>query len=221
MPRYSVPLAAGKKTRLPYPGRALQIVSTGAANTVDVEVEWGGDQQNTELFGAFNDGDAIKGGAFAFLGLSLTAAVDCVVDLLVSRQDVALVNGQSVNATIVNPLPVPVDLDRGDNPATPVYVSGTVLGDTPANTVTDAAAVAAGPVAAALLAADATRLEAVIFNQGPDPVALGMAGITWAKRAIVLNAGDVWIESRAAGKAWYAITDAGLNASVTVQERKS
>lgn len=227
MPRYSVPLKAGKASRLPYPGRSLQIVDAGAAGTVQLQVEWGGDQQNTEDYGAFGSGDGIKAGTSSFLALSLTSAADTIVDLLVSRQDVAMVNGQAVDASIVGTVPVsaavalPVSTDRGQNVGAPLFVSGQVLGDTPAANVTDNAAVAASPVVAALLAADATRLEAVIYNIGPDPVAIGMVGLTWAKRAIVLNAGDAWIESRAASKAWYCITDAAKAASVTVQERKS
>lgn len=216
MPRYSVPLKAGAKTRLPYPGRSLQIVNAGAAGSVSLDVEWGGDQQNEENLGAFSNGDALPAGSDSFLALSLTAGVDTTVDLLVSKRDVSLRNGQAVDATISGPLPLPVQTNRGQDAGTPMFVS-----DALANNVVDGAPVAAGPAAVALMAADATRLEAVIFNQGPAAVAIGMAGITWAKRAIVLNAGDAWVESRAAAKAWQVITDAGLSATVTVQERKA
>ena len=67
------------------------------------------------------------------------------------------------------------------------------------------------------VAADANRRALRFANNGTDPVTLGGAGITWPKRVIVLNPGDVWIEDRAGNLAWYGITDAGLSASITVQ----
>jgi hypothetical protein len=48
-------------------------------------------------------------------------------------------------------------------------------------------------------------------------VAIGPAGLTWAKRVIVLDVGDVWIEDRGANLAWSAICDAAKTASVTWQ----
>lgn len=56
-------------------------------------------------------------------------------------------------------------------------------------------------------------------NLGPDPVAIGAAGLTWAKRCIVLNAGDTWVEDTASNLAWVAITEsAGKTASITTNE---
>ena len=101
-------------------------------------------------------------------------------------------------------------------------MSGTVLGDTPASVGVNTPAVnvpAATPTD--LVAADATRLEVIFYNQGPDAVAIGLTGITWANRAIVLNAGDCYIEARLAAKPWQAITDAGTTAKVGIQERKA
>lgn len=89
-------------------------------------------------------------------------------------------------------------------------------------TLQDNAATAVASTAVALVAANPSRRSLRITNLGPDPVALGAAGITWVKRCIVLNAGastgDTHFEDNAANLAWYAICDAGKSASVTTQE---
>jgi hypothetical protein len=90
--------------------------------------------------------------------------------------------------------------------------------DAPAVTLTDNAAVAVTNIEAALVAANASRRGLRITNIGTDPVAIGFTGITWAKRCIVLDVGDTWIEERAANLAWSAICDAAKTASVTVQQ---
>ena len=92
------------------------------------------------------------------------------------------------------------------------------IADAPAVTLQDNAAVAVAAVAVGLVAANPARRGLRFTNVGADPVALGFTGITWAKRCIVLNAGDTWIEDRAANLAWAAICDAAKAASVTVQE---
>lgn len=224
--QYRITLTAGVAKRQLFTGRTLVLLDTGAAASLDLSIDVQGFP--TEELRAVKRGLKFRGPDFT--GATFTAAVDCTIEVIVTAADVSVnyQEGATVNANIQGTVPVQVTgqpisvaATRGDAPANPLHVSGQVLGDTPAANVTDNAAVAAGPVAAALLAADATRLEAVFFNLGPDPVALGMLGITWAKRAIVLNAGDAWVESRAASKAWYVITDAAKAASVTVQERKS
>lgn len=53
-------------------------------------------------------------------------------------------------------------------------------------------------------------------NIGSDPVAIGTASLTWAKRNIVLNPGDMWIESDTPEAQWYGICDATKTASVTM-----
>lgn len=230
MAQLSITLRAGVPKRQTFGfARFLTLQSLGDAALVDVAIEVAGFSQ--ESLRGLQARDRIVVGDSGFEAATFTAATDCTIEVIASLIDVRLNNneGQTVLANIVGTVPVqvtgpdplPVANDRGDAPANPVYVTGLTLAETPANTVTDAAAIAASPVAAALLAADATRLEMVIFNQGPSAVAIGMAGITWAKRAIVLNAGDTWIEQRAAAKAWQVITDAGGAANVTVQERKA
>ncbi|RVU46100.1 hypothetical protein [Rubrivivax rivuli] len=68
-----------------------------------------------------------------------------------------------------------------------------------------------------IAAANAARRTLRICNLGPDPVAIGAAGLTWAQRCIVLLAGDVWVEDRGGNLAWSGICEAGKNASVTWQ----
>lgn len=229
MPHVSITLAAGKPTRQTFGlARYLTLQNLGDAAVVDVDLEVGGFARESLKGLRATDRLSVSDG---FEAATFTAATDCTIEVIASTIDVRLNNqeGQTVQANIVGTIPVEVTgpdplqvaNDRGDAIGNPVYVSGLTLSETPANTVTDVAGVACGPVAAAIAAADATRLEVVFCNLGPDPVALGMVGITWAKRAIVLGAGDTYTEWRAAAKAWYGITDAGLAASVTTQVRKS
>ena len=113
--------------------------------------------------------------------------------------------------------PLPVSNDRG-TPGNLLHVTGVSLSDAPAVSINEPAAVAVTDVLTALVAADADRRALRFLNQGADPVAIGAAGLTWAKRVIVLEAGDVWIEDRAANLAWSAICEAGTTATVGVQE---
>jgi hypothetical protein len=226
--QYTIFLKAGKKIRQVFEGKTLLVMDMGVAPQLDVlNIEING--YVAEQYRGVKRGFRFRGPLFG--AAIFQSPVDAQIEVAVSMADVSVnyQDGNTVNANIVGTVPVavqgtplPVSTDRGQNAGAPLFVSGAVLGDTPANNIVDDAGVAVGGAAAVdVLAADATRLEAVFFNQGPDPVALGMLGITWAKRAIVLNAGDTWVESRAAAKRWQAITDATKAATVTVQERKA
>lgn len=148
----------------------------------------------------------------------ITTAADVTLDCVLSDGTVEFdfADGISVNATITN-LPLAVVPDRGA-PGNPVYVSGITYTDAPATSLEEPAAVAV-PAAAltALVAANAGRKSIKFTNLGPDPVAIGGAGLTWAKRCIVLEVGDTFVEERGANLAWSAITDAANTASVSVQ----
>lgn len=238
MPQYSITLQAGKAKRQIFgQSKYLTIADTGVAAGIDVDIEIAGFAQ--ESLRGLQRRDRVETPGFE--AASFTAAVDCTIQVIASIAAVSLNNseGQAVQAFISGTVPVqvigpdPLDVsvddstpinvhaDRGDAPANPLYVTGLSLMETPAAHVTDGGPVAAGPAQVAVVPADATRLELIVYNQGPDPVALGMLGITWAKRAIVLSAGDQYIEARCAAQAWYAITDAAGAANITVQERKS
>lgn len=215
----SIPLAAGKVTRISAPCRSLLLLSTGAASSVDMQVEFAG-QQLPEEFGAVVRGFKFRAVESWVQALVLTASVDCTVVLLLSTQniDFNFNEGSKVIATIdQTQLPLQVVPDRGA-PANPVYVSGITYSDAPAVTLQDNAAVAVTDTGAALVAANANRKSLRFTNIGTDPVAIGFTGITWAKRCLVLNSGDTWLEERASNLAWAAITDVAKTASVTVQE---
>jgi hypothetical protein len=218
----SIPLLAGQETRITAQCRALLVKSTGAAATVDLQVEFAGNIQREE-FGAVERGFKFRladPASPAVQTVVLTAPINCTVVLIHSRQniDINLIDGAAVVATLdVSQLPLQVANDKGAA-GNPVYVSGITYSDAPAITLQDNAAIAVTSAGAALVAANANRKSMRLTNIGTDPVAVGFTGITWAKRCLVLNAGDTWLEDRAANLAWAAITDAGKNASVTVQE---
>lgn len=83
-------------------------------------------------------------------------------------------------------------------------------------TIAQVAPVTVGTVRVAAVA-DAT-LKRVIFRNASatGSIALGDTSVTVANAAIVLGAGDVWIEDNAAGAAWFAIADtAGLTLQIS------
>lgn len=211
--QYKINLIAGVPQRQDFQGTTLVILDTGAASTVDMSVSVQG--FNVEDLRAVRKGLRMRSPGFT--GATFTAAVNCTLEIVVSVADISInyTDGATVNANIIGT--VPVSNDRGA-PGTPVYVSGITYSDAPAVTLTDTAAVAVTSAGAALVAANAARRSLRFTNIGTDPVALGFTGITWAKRCIVLNAGDTWVEDRAANLAWDAITDVAKTASVTIQQ---
>lgn len=137
--------------------------------------------------------------------------------------DVDFADRTTVSAQIINPsipvtaaAPLAVVPDRGA-PGNPMYVSGITYSDAPATAFDEPAPVAVNDTLDLLCAANAARRSVRFRNLGPDPVAIGGAGLTWAKRVVVLDVDDVFIETRGANLAMYAITDTGRSASVTVQ----
>ncbi len=210
-------LTAGQRVKIDTAGRFFLLVDTGAASSIEVKLDLPG--QNDELIQQARAGFRARLMTARFARVFLMAAVDCQVEIIISDNDVdfSFRDGAEVNATIVNPLPVPVSTDRGTGPGNLLYVTGVSINDAPAVAVSANAAVAAGPVSAVVAAADANRRELRFQNLGPDPVALGPAAMTWAQRVIVLQPGDIWTETRAANLAWSAITDAAKAASVSWQ----
>lgn len=214
--QYSITLSAGIKKRQEFTGQTLVILETGAAATLDMSVEVSG--FSVEDFRGIKKN--FKLNAPGFSGASFTAAVDCTIEVIVSNANISVDNpdGVSVKAQVTGTdVPLAVIPDRGA-PGNPQYVSGITYSDAPAVTLTDNDAVAVTSAGAALVAANAARRGLRFTNIGTDPVAIGFTGITWAKRCIILNAGDSWVEERAANLAWAAICDATKTASVTVQQ---
>lgn len=213
--QYSITLSAGVAKRQSFAGRTMVILDTGAAATIDAEIEISGFA--VERFTGIKKGFKLQ--APGFTSATFTAAVGCTIEVIVTDANISVnyQDGAAVNATIVGPLPVPVSNLYG-SPGSPLTVVGLTYSDLPAVTLQDNAAVAVTSAGAALVADNANRKAMQIANIGTDPVAIGFTGITWAKRAIVLNPGDIWTEDKAPNLAWSAITDAAKTASVTVQE---
>lgn len=211
--QYRITLAAGVKKRQEFNGTTLVLLSTGAASEIDMQVEVTG--YAVEDLRGVKTGLRLRGPGFS--GASFTSAVDCTIEVIVSAADISInyTEGATVNANIIGT--VPVSNDRGSL-GNPINVVGITYADAPAVTLQDNAAVAVTDAGAALVAANANRRGLRFTNIGTDPVTIGFTGITWAKRCIVLNAGDTWIEDRAANLAWAADCDTGKTASVTVQE---
>lgn len=221
--QYTINLPAGKEVRQVLQGKTFVLVETGAANMIDVDIEIQG--MTAERFQGIKRGFKLQSPGAPFTSAVLMSAVDTTIEVVVSAANISVnyQDGSSVNATLVGvpqvriaEQPIEVFQQRG-TPAMPFYVSGVTYEDAPATAVTNTNPVTVTSTGAVIMDALATRKAARIANLGPDAVTIGGAGLTWAQRTIVLNAGDVWVEERAANVAWTAITDATKTASVAVQ----
>jgi hypothetical protein len=109
------------------PGRYLVLLDTGAATSVELRVFAG----NVELENIRTAQRGLKLTApEGFTHVEVKSTVDAALELVISmgRVDVGFIDGVKVNATIVNPLPVPVQNDRG-TPGNLLYVSGVTVAD--------------------------------------------------------------------------------------------
>lgn len=213
--QYRITLPAGVEIRQEFTGTTLVLLDIGAATSLDLNIEVQG--FGVEELRGVKGGLRVRAPAQGFTGARFLSAVATTIEEVVSRADISVnyTEGATVNANILGT--VPVSNDRGA-PGNPVNVVGITYSDAPATAIVDRAPVAVTSAGASILAASAGRKRARFANLGPDPVTLGTTGHTWAKRVIVLEAGDVWVESDAANLAWTAITDAATTASVTAQE---
>lgn len=215
--QFTINLQAGARSRQETAGRFFLILSTGAATTVEVALMRG--NLELERIRTASRGFKARVPGDGFTHVELIAGTNAQAEIIISDGlvDFDFFAGAAVQATITGPLPLPVSNDRG-TPGNLLHVTGVSLADTPATSLNEPAAIAVNDTVDVLVAANANRRALRVANLGPDPVAIGSAGITWARRVIVLEAGDVWIEDRAANLAWSGITDAAKAASVTVQE---
>ena len=214
--QYTVNLPAGQWVRQQTAGRFFMIVEDGGQPlAVKLAIPLATDEEVSTA----NKGFKVRVGGIGFTHVDMRAPVACQVVIVISHNDVDynFFEGAQVNATIVNPIPVPVTNDRGA-PGSPVYVAGLTYSDAPATAVTNAAAVAVTAAGVAILADNPSRKAVRFCNLGADAVALGGPGLTWVQRCIVLEPGDVWVEERGANVAWAGVCDAGKTASVTAQE---
>ncbi|HWP19774.1 MAG TPA: hypothetical protein VNO84_11645 [Burkholderiaceae bacterium] len=220
MSQYNINLQPGVPMRQQAAGRFFMVVSITGTDHVRLyfDVRGQGDRNDEEILTA-RPGFKLKLTSNRFDSVLFQADAACTVSYVISDNEVDFdfTEGATVEATVINPLPLPVSNDRGA-PGNPVYVSGLTYEDAPATAVANAGPIVCGPAAVVVMAANPNRKAARFCNLGPDDVALGGTGLTWAARCIVLGAGDVWVEERGANIEWHAVTDAGATASVTVQE---
>ncbi|MCZ2495728.1 hypothetical protein GN316_03055 [Xylophilus sp. Kf1] len=206
-------LKAGLPTRQEFSGRNLNLIDTGAAETIDLSVEVSG-------FGVENLRGMKRGLKLrtpGFTGVTLLSEVDTTVEIVATVADIDIdtVEGATVNANILGI--VPVRNDRGA-PGAPVYVVGLTAENAPASGLIDRPTMDVGDTPVAIFAANPNRLECRVRNTGTDPVAIGAPGLTWAKRTVVLEGEDLFIESRAAALQLTAICPPGGSTSLNVQE---
>lgn len=190
-------------------GRFLAVDSMSGASEVLLNILRG---SQTVFRGPVRRGTKVDVGSAGFDSIKFEAGASAVdVGFFASVEDIVIQTTDGV--TIINDASNPVQVE---------WVGATlavdVVTEKKAGTLTDAAAVAATAVRAALLAASGTRRGFRVRNAGPDQVAIGGAAVTFADAAIVIEAGETWIESEAAGAAWSCICDAGKTASLKVLE---
>ena len=205
-------LIAGQRTRVDVAGRHFLVLSTGAAASIELWIY----RENEELEYIRTAMRGFKSRVpEGFTRVEVRSSVNAVCEFVLSNGvvDFDFITGQSV--TIAG-LPLQVSNDRG-SPGNLLHVVGVSVADAPATSSVDNAAVACTAALVAILAADAARRQITFTNIGADPVTLGAAGHTWAKRCIVIKAGDSYIEDRAANLAWYGVCDAAQTASVTTK----
>ncbi len=214
MPQFSCNVKANTPFPLGVVGSYFSILETGSAGFVGLVIKKGAQEVEQVRTARRGLQARVPGG---FNSVELRSAIDTTVEVIVSdgAVEVDSTDGASVLATIAN-TPLPVVNDRGA-PANPVHVVGLTANDAPATGVSEPAQVNVTAGLTPLVGADATRRNLRIYNQGPNPVAIGGPGLTWAKRAVVLEVGDTWVEDRAANLAINAICAAGLASTVGVQ----
>ena len=196
---YEQTIDASGVLQLDTAGRLFIIDSTGAAPSLDVEILRGG-SPSLRLAGM------ARGLRLwfdkPFDGWRVTGAAGATVRVIIASEDVQIDTSNGATVTIDNTIAAPV----------PALL-------TLADTLNDAAPVAVADVAAVLLAASATRRGFRVYNAGANPVAIGGAAVVFANAAVILQAGDTWMESDAPGAAWKCICGAGLASTLNVLEQ--
>lgn len=123
--------------------------------------------------------------------------------------------GEVFEVHVNNAVPMAVSLtetkiNNSDAQAVPVVPKvGAVFSvkDVQCSTIVDIAPVSAGLAAVALVADATLRRLRVRNGHATAIIAIGGAGITLASAAIVLEPGDIWNETDAAGAAWFVVSD--------------
>lgn len=218
MSYYTITLAANKPVNMTVAGTVILIDDLGVASGLDITPSYGG----RDLPKMPNRKKAFKF-VEPYDAVTLTATVDCTVALFLSKNDVSLgfadgslvnVSGQVVVSNTAAAR-VPVDIGGGtvavtasnvsisnDN-AHPVLVQGQAL-----TSLVDMAAVVVDIAPIMFIADNTLKRLRVRNNSLTQKIAIGGAGMTMAKAAIIIEPGEMWTEDDAAGAAWYAVADA-------------
>lgn len=193
MSMYSQAIDAGGKWQLAVPGTLFRLIATDNGEPVDVRFFRGGQQ----VFNA----EGVEAGLYA----KPLGGFD--------RVDITSATAQTVKVLVM-------DGDGGyDRFIVDIASSVGVLEVVPAQgeTITDIAPVTVGTSATALTAVSTTRKSVRFMNAGSADVYLGGAGVTTANGCIRIGSGETYIETNAAGAAWYGISGTA-GQSVRVQE---
>lgn len=204
----TVNLTAGQRARQITGGRYLVILDTGAAESVELGIFAG----NAELdyIRTARKGTKARLQNVPFTHVELRSAVDTAVELVISD---GLVDFDFADGAVVH-----IGDERGETIGDPLFVTGLTYSDLPAVSIAEAAPAAVTDTPAIFLTANADRKGFRVVNMGPDDAAIGGAGLTWAKRVIVLGESFGWEERDGGPLDWYAVCEAGNAATLNVQE---
>lgn len=235
MQTYKQLFKAGVATSLAYRGSTFLIQSSDQGNSVEVDFT----QNGAIAYRVKDVGSGFKARpVLGFDGVIVTATVDTNLEFIVTDGDIDLqVTQTSVSVTNSSANPVPVSLVS--EPGAPVQVAapvgqevnvkvqGTVnvsgatltatnVGIVPSSTgASDIAPVAVGNTGTALVAASAGRKSLRVRNAGPGQLGItAAAGTTFANAAVVLQVGDMWVETDAPQAAWYGVSDTSTTANM-------
>ncbi len=210
-------LDANGEVRDNYGGEVFMLASS--LSTVSVDLTWLDEHGNEagKVTGVLLGQLIRAGGQFYGYRISGGDPAD-VLQVLVGPGDSYV--RQSANEITIGHVIVDNEIEIKNDAANPIPVEAS--GDF--STVEKQGAAVAHNVAVAVtevltdvLAAGARRLVR-LYNQGPDPVAIGSAGLTWANRARVLDPGDSYEDEITGALAIKAITEAaGMTATIGVE----
>lgn len=220
MKSYSELIVAGSPVKLTIGGRLLYIQRSSAGAVLDVTFHSGAGTQTVSGVGKGFRAGPVGG----FDTITLKASVDSTVEFIVTDGDVnaqfddaATVigndDGQAIPIRMPAGVRLPVDLAGGTvtvNAGSVELKQLTTLVSKPSANVMKVAAQVMN---------DAT-LKRLMFRNGSSTaqIALGGVGVT-LDSPIILTPGDIYVESDAAGVAWYAISDED-NAKLTMMGMK-
>lgn len=218
-------LIAGQPYRHDVPGRRLLVDDIGAAEGVDIQLIRNGEAGKVmpSRKAAF-----LYVGDFDYEGAIFTSTVTTKIGVFMTYSQVNL--GITDGATVK----IPEGVHINSTPADPVHVSlsapveiGVVsVNNTNAQAVpvqkqalemiVDAAPVNVGAVPVVVSADAALKILRVRNGHADADLFIGGAGVTATNAAVVLQPGDLWEETSAAGAIWYGVSS-GPAISVKIQ----